>query len=336
MVFCCRITVTKKEGSTKMVFTSASDIEINNTWRKFTNTAVVKMPKGAYFQQGNTIRPIESIKEIFKTGDLITIELGYNMELRTEFEGYIARIQPTIPVEIHCENEMYLMKRNNVDIHIEDATVKQILEAAAPGYEIECADEIYGDFSMADTTSAKVFDELKKKAGLYTFFRGKRLVCGLQYSDPKLPEKIPNFVFGRNIIDNSLEYIAPEDCKLKIYGRSIRDDGTVLTYDKGEEGGDVERVNFRYQISKEDLKSVIDKKYENLRSVGGYAGDITSFGFPVVQHGQTIRVLDPGIYEKRDSQHYVDEVKIQVSASGGYRRICKVGKFVTQKKLLNA
>jgi hypothetical protein len=334
MVFCCRITIESAADGTKKFFEAASSIEIEKTWRKFTDTAVVELPKGVYYQVGNAMFAMESIKELFKTGDKITIENGYNRVFNTDFEGYIARIQPTIPVAFHCEDEMYNMKRNNISIHIEDATVKQILQAAAPGYQVECADEIYGDFSMADTTSAKVFDELKKKAGLYTFFRGKRLICGLQYSDPSLSTAIPQFEFGRNIIDNSLEYIAPEDCKLKIYGKSIQRDGSVIAYDRGDEGGNIERMLFRYQISKEDLKSVVDKKYNNLKSFGGYTGDIKSFGFPVVEHGQTIRVYDPGIYEKRDSQHYVDEVKIEVSVNAGYKRICKVGKFVTEKKLL--
>ena len=333
MVFCCKITIENSEGR-KLIFTAANEIEIDKTWRKYTDTATIKFPKGVSYSVGNLVFPIESIKELIKTSDTVKIELGYNRELRTEFEGYVSRVQPTIPIEINFEDEMFKMKRATVSVHIEDATVRQILEAAAPGYEIECADELYGDFSMDTTTPAKIFDELKKTSGLYTFFRGKRLICGLPYSDTGISSKVPNFVFGKNIIDNSLKYIAPEDCKLKIYGKSIQDDGSVVSYDKGEEGGNIERTNIRYEISKKDLKKLIDTQYDNATTKGGYAGDITSFGFPIVEHGQTIRVVDPGIYEKRDSIHYIDAVKINVSTSGGYRRTCSVGKFVTQKKLL--
>ncbi|MDI5894400.1 hypothetical protein [Flavobacterium algoritolerans] len=334
MVFCCRITIESAADQSKKFFDAASSIEIEKTWRKFTNTAVLQLPKGVYYQVGNTMFPMKSIKSLFKTGDLIKIELGYNRELKTEFEGYIARIQPTIPVEFHCENEMYALKRKEVTVSIQNATVRQILQAAAPGYEIECADELYGDFSLYNTTPVKVFDELRKKAGLYTFFRGKRLICGLPYSDDKLPTVIPQFEFGRNIIDNSLEYIAPEDCKVKVYGTSIQNDGSVISFDIGDEGGDIERVKYEFQISKEELEKTCKKKYDNVKTKGGYAGTVTSFGFPVVEHGQTIRVFDPGIYEKRDSMHYVDQVKISVSVSGGYRRVSTVGKFVTEKKLL--
>lgn len=334
MVFCCKITIESAADGTKMFFEAAAEIEINKSWRRYTDTAVVKLPKGMYYQIGRLLFPMENIKNLFKTGDKITIENGYNRDYNTDFEGYIARIQPTIPVEFHCEDEMYILKRKEVTVSIQKATVRQILEAAAPGYEIDCADELYGDFSMYNVTSVKVFDELRKKAGLYTFFRGKRLVCGLPYSDNKVSTAIPQFEFGRNIIDNSLQYIAPEDCKVKVYGTSIQKNGSVISFDIGEEGGDIERVIYEFQISKEELEKTCKKKYDNSKTKGGYTGDIKSYGFPVVEHGQTIRVYDPGIYEKRDSEHYVDEVKIDVSVSRGYRRTCKVGKFVTEKKLL--
>lgn len=328
MVFLCKITI----GD--LVFNSVSEIEGEKTWRKYTGTATIKFPKGSEYRIGRLVFPVESIKSLIKIGDKVKIELGYNQVLITEFEGYVARIQPTIPIEINCEDEMFKMKRNNVSINIEDATVRQILEAAAPGYEIACADEIYGDFSYVNTTSAKVFDELKKKAGLYTFFRGKRLVCGLPYSDVKVSEAIPNFVFGENIIDNTLEYKSPEDCNVKVYGRSIQRDGSVITYDVGNEGGDIQRMNFDYQITKEQLKKAVDNRYNNAKTNGGYAGDIISFGFPFVEHGQRVRIYDPGVIEKRDTTNFVDEVKFSVSASGGYRRTCVIGKYATDKKLI--
>lgn len=328
MVFLCKITI----GD--LVFNSASEIEGEKTWRKYTGTATIKFPKAVEYRVGNLLFPIETLKTLIKTGDKVKIELGYNRVMVTEFEGYVSQIQPTIPIEINCEDEMYKMKRNNVSINIEDATVRQILEAAAPGYEIACADEKYGDFSYVNTTSAKVFEELKKKAGLYTFFRGKRLVCGLPYSDVKVSEAIPNYVFGENVIDNSLVYKSPEDCNVKIYGKSIQNDGSVITYDVGNEGGDIIRKNIDYQITKEQLKAIVDNTYSNAKTKGGYAGDIVSFGFPFIEHGQRVRIYDPGIYEKRDTTNFVDEVKFSVSVSGGYRRTCVIGKFATEKNLL--
>jgi ketopantoate reductase len=39
---------------------------------------------------------------------------------------------------------------------------------------------------MKQTTAVKVFNELQEKAGIYTFFRDGRLVCGKIYSDEKV------------------------------------------------------------------------------------------------------------------------------------------------------
>ncbi|RWX03360.1 hypothetical protein [Flavobacterium cerinum] len=321
MVFCCKVTIGE------MVFTSAAEIEIISTWKKFTDTATIKIPKALYFNDGGVIKPVSNIKDLIKTGDKVKIELGYNTILDTRFEGYVARSpRPTIPYEIECEDEMWLLKKKEVSVSIEDATVKQILEKAAPGYEVECADEYYGDFSMVSTTPLKVFDKLRQKAGLHTFFRGKRLVCGLMHSDSKLPETTPNFLFGHNIVDSSLQYRDQEDCKVKIYGSSVQDDGSVIRVDAGEDGGDIERINYAPRLTKKELEKIVKRRLENYKTRGGYSGDLTTFGWPIVQHGQKMRIVDRGIYEKRDSSNYIDEIRINVTPSGGFKQTLVAGK----------
>lgn len=309
-----------------MVFTAAAEIEIVSTWKKFTDTATIKLPKAMYYRDGDQVKPVTNIKDFVKTGDKVKIELGYNRQLTTQFEGYVARSpRPTIPYEIECEDEMFVLKRKEVSVSIEDATVKQIIQAAAPGYEIDCADEIYGDFSQVETTPVKIFDELRKKAGLYTFFRGKRLVCGLIHSDTKITEVIPNLVFGRNIISSTLQYRTEDDVRIKIYGNSIQPDGTVIRLSVGEDGGDIERWNWP-GLTKEGLEKLLKKRLEKYKLEGGYSGDVKTFGWPDVVHGQKIRIVDRGIYEQRDSKNYIDEVRINVSPSEGYKQTIIVGK----------
>lgn len=320
-MFCCKITIGK------MVFGAASEIEIFSTWRRFTDTAKIKLPKALYYYEGDKLKPVQSIKDFVKTGDPVKIELGYNNQLFTRFEGYVARSpRPTIPYEIECEDEMWQMKRKEVSVSIEDATVRQILEAAAPGYEIDCPDEFFGDFSQVRTTPALIFDELRQRGGLYTFFRGKRLVCGLQYVDQKLPDVVPNLVFGRNVVDSTLKYRTAEDCKVKIYGTSRQKNGTVIRASVGVDGGDIVRRPDRPYRTKKQLEEELNRILSSYKTAGGYSGDIKTFGWPNVVHGQRIRIVDPGIYEKRDSVNFIDSVRITVSVRGGYKQIIEAGK----------
>src|SRR5690606_3795857 len=188
MVFCCKIKIGK------LIFYSFNSVNIKRSWRTLTDTAVITLPKRLHYYEGKKLKPIESIRDRIKTGDKVVIELGYNRVLVKEFEGYVARSpQPTLPVQIECEDEMWQMKRREVSVSIPDATVEQILRAAAPGYEVNAIDELYGDFSQLQTTPAKVFAELKRTSGIYVFFRNGVLTAGKVYTDENLPTVVANF-----------------------------------------------------------------------------------------------------------------------------------------------
>ena len=312
----------------KLKFTAATEINIKKSWRNFTDTAAIKLPKAIYYYDGNGIlKPVEHLGNFIKVGDKVEIKLGYNRQLFTEFTGYVARSpRVNIPYELYCEDEMWQLKRKETGVSIENATVRQIIEVVAPGYELDCIDEVYGDFSMKQTTAVKVFNELQEKAGIYTFFRDGRLVCGKIYSDEKVSKVQPVFEYCENIIDHNLQYIFPDEAKVKLYAKSKNKDGSYTQVEVGEEGGDIEHWEVPAMDMKEkELKTMAENRLKNLKRFGGYKGTITSFGWSRVEHGQVVQVRDKK-YEERNTKNFVDEVEINVSANGGYRRIIDIGR----------
>jgi len=321
MVLNCKITV----GS--FVFTAVNHVEINSSWKKFTDTAIIKIPRDIYYYQQGVLKKVSKpLQDLVKPNDYVKIELGHNTDLYTEFEGYVAMSpKATIPYEIVCEDEMFVLKQKQVNISIENATIRQILEQAAEGYSIECADENYGDFSMQNVTPLQVFEELKKRANLYTFFRGKTLVCGLIYSDQGISQNEANYKIGENVINNDLRFQKPEDVRLLITATSKQENGSVITESIGEAGGNIKKKTYNVSLSRDDLKKILNREYASHKSTGGYDGEIKSFGYPIVHHGQITRIVDE-IYEQRDSKHYVDEVKVEFGSRIGYRRTIKPSK----------
>jgi hypothetical protein len=322
MVPCAEITIGK------LKFTAATEINIKKSWRSFTDMATIKLPKAIYYydETGN-LKPVEHLGNFIKVGDKVDIKLGYNRQLFTEFTGYVAKSpRISIPYEVICEDEMWNLKRKETSVSIENATVRQIIEAVAPGYEIDSIDELYGDFSMKKTTAVKVFKELQEKAGIYTFFRNNRLVCGKIYSDEKVSKKQPVFEYGINIIDHNLQYIFPDEAKVKLYAKSKNKNGNYTQVEVGEDGGDIEHwVVPAMDMNEKDLKAMAENRLKNLKRFGGYKGTITSFGWSRVEHGQVVQVLDKK-YEERNTKNFVDEVEINLSAGGGYRRTIDIGK----------
>ena len=127
MIPCAEITIGK------LKFTVASEINIKKSWKNFTDTASIKLPKAIYYYDENgNLKPVEHIGNFIKVGDKVEIKLGYNRQLFTEFLGYIARSpRINIPYELICEDEMWQLKRKEVNVSIKNATVKQIIEAVA-------------------------------------------------------------------------------------------------------------------------------------------------------------------------------------------------------------
>lgn len=312
----------------KMKFTSVTNITIESTWKKFTDVATIQIPKAVYYRdESGQLKPVKHLGDFIKVGDEVEIKLGYDNRLFTEFKGYVARSpRVDIPYEIICEDEMWQLKRKEVSVSIRNATVKQIVEAVAPGYEIDCLDELYGDFSMKNTTPVKIFDELKRQAGIYTFFRDGRLVCGKVYTDEKIPEKQPVFEYGHNIIESNLQYIYPEEAKVKLYAMSEQPNGKTLRIEVGEDGGDIEYWSFGFGLNKEQLKKQAEVRLQTLKTRGGYRGTVKSFGWPRVQHGQVVQIID-SLYEERHTKNFADVINIEVGPDIGYKRTVDVGKM---------
>ena len=113
--------------------------------------------------------------------------------------------------------------------------------------------------------------------------------------------------------------------RFKAIGLSKQRNGSVLREEIGEDGGNIERWSLADNVSQKELKELLKKRYDRNRKHFGLSGTITSFGFPIVKHGQVVHFID-NIREKRDSKHFVDSVDISISPNGGYRRTIEISR----------
>lgn len=118
---CCKITISS------MVFELVQEVEINTSWKNFTDTCTIKMPRQVYVK-GSNYR-LQALNTLIKRGDKVQVELGYNNRYHKQFAGYVAGVKPTTPVEIMCEDEMFKLKQLPVKAKsFKSATVKDVLE----------------------------------------------------------------------------------------------------------------------------------------------------------------------------------------------------------------
>ena len=86
-------------------------IKIEESWETLTQHATVEMPRRVTISKNGASLTDQSLEKALKKGLKIEILAGYNGELRTEFKGYIARVQTGTPTVLHCEDEMYMLKK---------------------------------------------------------------------------------------------------------------------------------------------------------------------------------------------------------------------------------
>ena len=244
------------------------------------------------------------------------ISAGYNGEEVEEFSGYILQVSTGFPVVINCEDEMYKLKRETVNVSKRNCSLKELLSEIAKGYTVICDDAQLGSVRYSNMLVSEVLDELKQKMGFYSYFRGKTLVCGRTSID------------GGKHVRVSLEKQASESLKEKsiekIYVRveSLQRDGKILKVDKGEKNSNgiiIKQPN----LTLVEIRRIVEETYANAMKPG-LDGDLTLWGIPRLEHGM-IADLTSNLYPEKNGSYYIDSVKKTASPESGYRQVAKLG-----------
>ena len=302
-------------------FNFCNEIEVVSSWQSLTDTATIKIPKKLTVEN----KPIvEGEKAVFKVGDKVTIECGYNYQHTTIFTGYVADIKTKFPLELVCEDAMWLFKQQSFKKTFAKVTVKELVDFlltkvhgdfkvvySFPGLQL-------GKFRINSATGAQVLEELRKKYGIYSFFREGVLYVGFAYThtDSAYRKRVP-MPFTPNVVSDDLTYKNADSQKVKIKATSVLSkDNKQLTTTAGD-GDGREIPVFYYDKSQGDLQKLADNLAATCK-VSGFEGSITTFGMPFVRHGDIV-VLSDGSISERNGGYLVKKVT-RSFGSNGYRQ----------------
>jgi hypothetical protein len=316
-----RITFAAFKGRRELVINKISGVEIETSFKLLTDKAIVRLPRNVKFFDKNNVR------DVFRRGCPIKIELGYNGEYVTEFEGYVVQVSAGIPIELHCEDEMWKLKQLPVNVSLPNTTLQNLLEQIVPGYKVDALEGVeLGGVRYAKTTVAAVLKQLQEDPyKLYSYMDGKTLVCGKYYSDNN-DEATVNFHLERNAVSNDLNYRNADDIVLRMRGVSVLKNGNKIEVEIGDEGGDDFQLTYYNITLKSEIQRLLEKDYE-LRKRGGFDGSFTSFGIPSVKHGLKVK-LESRLYEDRQGTYYIESVKKTFDKSKYRQQITLGGAFL--------
>jgi len=304
-----------------IIFDFVNEIEIDSSSENLTDTAKVIIPRKISFK-GKAIAI--GADALLKRGMSIKIELGYDDNLKVAFRGYISKVHIKVPLEIECEDEMWILKQNTLAnksyTSVSLATLLKYIMPKSVSYTTEgFTFENLGKIRISNNaTTAMVLDMLRKTYQINSFFRDGKLFIGVAFQVTLQKDKI--FGFEKNIISESnLIWEDSEDVKIKVKGISIQSDNTKIEYYYPSKDTDGQQMQFsRPNLNLEDLEKHVKRFYDSFH-YSGYKGTFETFGEPFVNHGDAIGFTGEKLPERNEGKYLVRSVK-RTFGQGGYRQ----------------
>lgn len=302
-------------------FKRVHSVSIEESASQISRKATIQIPRTAHLtRQGRYLTEVETAKE-FRSGGPVTIRMGYNGQLQTEFVGYVKSVKVGSPVTIECEDAIYILRKRRISKSWRTATLQQILDTILEGTNIRPIQPIpnitFAPFYIHDTNGAAALQKLKDNLGLVIRIIDQDKLY-IAYAERDDDQKV-TLKLTENVIDDALEWVDEKDVRLKAKAVSIRKDNTRIETEVGDPDGDQRTLYFYNIKTKSDLKEIATRELQKYKYTG-VRGDLTTFLIPTTKVGMTALIRDP-IYPRRSGDYLVEKVVTTFDTSGGRRKI---------------
>jgi hypothetical protein len=311
----CRVIIEQQgDGrSDTFTFASVSKVSVSRSYDKQTQTASVTLPRNVNYNKKNIY---EGENAIMRRGDKIKIIAAYFPNETVIFTGYISKINNNVPVEILCEDEMFLLKQaispnlsfKSVDLN---TFIGKMLTNINVPYKVDLTAQL-GQIRLQEVSIGKVLQVLRDQYGLYSFFKNGVLRVGLPFYKEEAMKAV--FLFEKMVKEGmSLTYLKKDDVKVQIKGILIKNNARE-EFIYGDPSGDIRTV-FQLGGTKADLDAKCNS-FLDQANYTGYYGSFKTFLEPLVVPGD-YAVVDSWKYPERKGKYLIKSVTTEVSTTDG-------------------
>lgn len=298
----------------RWTFAHVTEVEITRDVDKLTDECKLVLPKRIKWD-GEAKSPI-------RRGMQVRVWLGYDHPDRLElaFVGYVREVGFKAPIELLCEDEMFVLKQKPaVKKAYRKASIAQVLSDQNIGYPIKVLGEQgLGAYRVtADTVSALL--ATLGEQGIKCFFRleGEKPVLYAGVVFERSATISQTFATAINLIDsNSLKQQRAEDMRIKVKAVSIQSNGKKKRVEVGDPQGEV-RTLHTYGKSEAELKAWAEQEVKRLKR-DGLTGSFTTFGIRLVDKLDNVALRIDG---KRMGVYQVKKNVIKYGTSGYHQEI---------------
>jgi len=293
-------------------------VEITRSVEQLSDTAIITLP-------GTCFNKAIEIEQQIKRGDRVTIELGYDGNLLTEFDGFLDSVSTNDGnIILSCEDALFLFKAPVGDKQFISADVQQVLSYLLPsGYSLKCDYSFkYDQFIIRSKTAFQVLKQIHEETKANIYLKGKELHVHPQYTE-LFGSAV--YSFQSNIESSELEYHRAEDRKIEVTVEGKDRSGKVLRETAGEKGGDAITIKIQGVSDLKSLRNLAEEQLK-IKSYTGYSGSFTGWLIPYCDAGYKVAIFDKE-YEYKNGSYYATQVKVTFSQEGG-KRIITLGKRI--------
>ncbi|MBC7399850.1 MAG: hypothetical protein H7289_07870 [Mucilaginibacter sp.] len=301
-----------------------NEVNIKKSVNTIVDTANIKIPALGRALNNDTL-PASSVETagLFKEGQKVKIQLGYNYRYRTEFEGFVRRVNLSTPVNIELEGYAWQLRKKTVAASWRSVTIKQVLEKIVEGTDIVLSDKIPDSdlikITLKPMTGLQALEYVKEKLLMVVHFDGNVLYAGLEEGIKKGDVQ---YRLGWNVIrDDQLKYRIADDTLVRVRIVLKLQKGEQVLYEAGDKNGEIVKKEADHWGKPESFVKIA-KRVLSEKKFTGFEGKITAFLEPFCQPTYTAEIIDKK-YGKRDGKYFVAGTEVKFG-TGGARRIVEI------------
>jgi hypothetical protein len=291
-------------------------LSVHSSVELLADTATIKLP-------AQMLNKAFEVEQKLKRGDAVTIECGYDDDLKTEFKGFINAIKSNAgSVILECEDAIYLTRKPLPNKTLNTTTIRALLQEVVnvmgAGYTAETNYERGWDkFVFNEATGYDVLKKIQEECSLNIYIKDKKLIA--EPRDIFNSNKIVNYDFAKNIEKSDLTYRRADEKDFEVTVEGITKDGKRKSVKVGTPGGDKRKIIVSGIL---DEAALIKRGNEEMKLLqyDGYEGSITAWAIPFIESGYGVRLHDAD-YEYKNGTYFAVSVTTDVGAGGIVRKI---------------
>ena len=307
------------------IFNAVHGIEITKSVDELSDTAVIKLPTRFKIRQNGDRKYTE---EAIKVGDKVVITLAYEGKYSgVEFTGYVKKICPKIPIEIYCEDSIWLLRRKNINKSWNKTTLKEIVQEVIKDTPLQLSRFMRGQdvpldkWIVRNANGAQVLESLRKDLAQTVFIDDEgKLYVGLQQLT-NIGETVV-YDLNYNLVENNLEFKSKDERRIKVKYTYVDKANKKKSVEFGDADGEQRSYHTSVISDVKQLEKLALSEIEKLK-YDGFDGDVVSFLIPFATRGMKAKLIDEE-HLNREGNYFIKKV-VTTFDTGGARRKATLG-----------